>query len=92
MRNMGWVSIDKDLDLADIVNNIKAKDDNGIYLWKYLKCTKSDTTFTRTEFNMCSTYKNYYKTEILEFSNDNKHWKSVAKRDLKVGSRCLYAD
>ena len=92
MQNMGWVSIDRYLDLEDIVNNIKAKDANGIYLWKYLKCTKSANTFSRWEFNMCSTYEVYYKIETLEVSTDNKHWYDIAQRRVRVGSKCVYAD
>ena len=92
MENMGWVAINKVFDLEDIVYNIKAIEPDGNYLWKYLKCSRSVNTFSRIEFNMCSTYENYYKIETLEVSTDNKNWYEVAQRRVKVGSKCIYAD
>ena len=92
MEDMGWVSIDKYMDIEDIVHNIKAKDKNGVYLWTYLKCVKSANTITRTEYTMCSTYEHYYKYETLQVSTDNKKWYDVAQRKVEIGKRCIYAD
>lgn len=92
MQNMGWKATTKTCDLEDIVHNIKARDTDGTYLWKYLRCWKSENSYTQTEYGMCSTYENRYKTETLEVSTDGKTWFEVAERPVCVGSRCVYAD
>lgn len=92
MRNMGWKATNRDCDLEDIVYNIKAKDTDGTYLWTYLRCTKGDDTFVRTEFGMCSTYDVYYKYEALEVSVDKNRWYKVAERPVEINRKCVYAD
>ena len=91
-EKMGWVSLDKTMDLEDIVYNIKAKDVDGQYLWKYLKCYKGDRYLVRDDFGMCSTYRVTKRNEILEVSYDGKKFYPVAERFVEVGRQCVYAD
>lgn len=91
MKDMGWKPLDpNDLRIKDIVFNIQARNDDGSWFWK-LRCVDG-RKFTRTEFGMCSTYDVTYKKEYLEVSADGTSWNAVAERDVRVGSRCVYAD
>ena len=92
MKDMGWKSTNKSCTLEDIVRNIKTKDTDGTYVWTYLRCTKSEDTYVRTEYGMCSTYEINYKYESLEVSVDKIHWYEVAKRPIEINRRCTYAD
>ena len=92
MKDMGWKPTSENCTLEDIVRNIKTKDTDGTYVWTYLRCTKSENTFSKTDFGMCSTYKIYYKWENLDVSIDKKYWHTVAERYVEVGRTCIYAD
>ena len=91
-EDMGWKSIDMTMDTEDIVYNIKAKDADGQYLWKNLKCTKGNKTRERDDWGMCSTYRVRYRNEILEVSADGEKFYPVAERFVEVGRQCIYAD
>ena len=92
MVDRGWKSIPKmrNIDivipLEDVVNNIKD------YTYKFLRCEKSNETYTSDEYDMISHYEVYFKKEYLEVSNDNENWTKVAYRMVKIGDRCVYTD
>ena len=91
-ENMGWKSTDKTMDTEDIVWNIKAKDINGQYLWKNLRCVKGNRYREYDDFGMCSTYRVTKRNEILEVSYDGEKFYPVAERFVEVSRVCTYAD
>lgn len=89
LTDMGWKPTHSNLfNLDKIVFNLQ-----NLNYWKYLRCRVDDSKiYEEKEFGMCSTYMVRYKHEYFEVSRDNKTWQSIMVRNVKVDSRCIYAD
>ena len=90
MEDMGWVAYnDSDLNIDDVIYNIKAKNEDGSYVWEYLRCRDDKMDYVKYEIDSGLTYKITYKKEYFEVSEDCKIWYTVAVRDTEISRKCV---
>ena len=88
MRDMGWIAVNDEPNIKDIVFNIQENE-----YWRYLKCEKDmSERYVTKEFGMCSTYEVKFVYEYLSVSADKVKWFKVAKRPVEISRYCTYAD